>query len=116
MPGRIRDRVFLEWDQIMPHTRSARKNLRKGEKHRLHNRAIHHEVKAQVKKFMELAKTGTLEQLRKEYNLAAKGLDKAAAKHVVHRNLASRKKSQLAKVLHAKEAASKSAAKPAAKK
>jgi small subunit ribosomal protein S20 len=101
----------------MPHTRSARKNLRKGEKHRLHNRAIHHNVKAQVKKFMELAKTGTLEQLRKEYNLAAEGLDKAAAKHVVHRNLASRKKSQLAKVLHAKEAASKSAgAKPAPKK
>jgi len=101
----------------MPHTRSARKNLRKGEKRRLHNRSVHFDVKLQVKKFMELAKTGTVEELRKEYNLAAKSLDKAAAKNVVHRNLAARKKSQLARVLHAKEGAAKTGtAKPAAKK
>jgi small subunit ribosomal protein S20 len=96
----------------MPHTRSARKNLRKSEKHRLHNRAIFRAVKTQVKKFMDLAESGTVDQLQKEYSVVAKQLDKAAAKKVVHRNLASRKKSQLARILHAK----KHAAKPAVKK
>ena len=87
----------------MPHTRSAKKNLRKSEKHRLHNRAIYRAVKEQIKKFTELAQSGTVEQLQKEFQIAVKQLDKAAAKRVVHRNLASRKKSQLARLLHSKK-------------
>ena len=93
----------------MPHTRSAKKNLRKTHKRRLHNRAIMKAVKNQIKSFLA-AVAGPVEQLRKEYNLAAKKLDKAATKQVVHRNLAARKKSQLARKLHEKETA---AAKPA---
>jgi small subunit ribosomal protein S20 len=83
----------------MPHTRSARKNLRKSEKRRLHNRAIKKALKTQIKKVLATAQTGTLDQLQVEYNLAAKKLDKAAAKRVVHPNLAARKKSQLARLL-----------------
>jgi small subunit ribosomal protein S20 len=52
---------------------------------------------------METAKSGTAEALQTEYNAAAKRLDKAAAKNVIHRNLAARKKSQLAKVLQSKK-------------
>ena len=101
----------------MPHTRSAKKNQRKSEKRRMHNRAVKRDIKLQIKKVLAAAESGTLEDLRKEYNLAAKSLDKAAARQVVHRNLAARKKSQLARVLHAKEGAAKTgAAKPAAKK
>jgi small subunit ribosomal protein S20 len=97
----------------MPHTKSAKKNQRKAEKRRLHNRAIVRAVKTQLKRFAEAA-DGPIEKLREEYNLAAKKLDKAAAKRTIHPNLASRKKSQMAKVLHTKEHAAKTV--PANKK
>jgi small subunit ribosomal protein S20 len=93
----------------MPHTRSAKKNLRKSEKRRLHNRAVKRDVKTQIKRFLE-ALEGPAEQLQKEFNLAAKKLDKAAAKGILHRNLAARKKSQLARALHTKAAAEKPSA------
>jgi small subunit ribosomal protein S20 len=87
----------------MPHTRSAKKNLRKSEKRRLSNRAVIKSLKTQIKKVTAAAE-GSVEGLQKEYNLAAKKLDKAAAKNIIHRNLAARKKSQLARVLRDKKA------------
>jgi small subunit ribosomal protein S20 len=86
----------------MPHTASAKKNLRKSEKRRLHNRTVIRALKTQIKKFLAELKAGNLEQAQKEYQLAALKLDRAAAKRVVHPNLASRKKSRLAKMLRAK--------------
>ncbi len=88
----------------MPHTKSAKKNLRKSEKRRLHNRAVKKDIKTQLKKFLA-AIEGPVEALRKEYDLAAKKLDKAAAKRIIHPNMAARKKSQLARKLNAKTAA-----------
>jgi small subunit ribosomal protein S20 len=86
----------------MPHTRSASKRLRQNKQRRLHNRAIKSSIKTQIKKVLEVADKGTPEELKTQYRLAAKKLDKAAAKRVVHPNLAARKKSQLAKLLHKK--------------
>jgi small subunit ribosomal protein S20 len=85
----------------MPHTRSAKKNLRKSEKRRLHNRAVKRTLKTHIKRFVA-ALDGPIEKLREEYNLAAKRLDKAAAKRIIHPNLAARKKSQMARKLHQK--------------
>ena len=93
----------------MPHTRNAKKSLRKNEKRRLLNRAAKSAIKTQIKKFASVAEEGKVEDLRKEYNLAARKLDKAAAKRVIHPNLAGRKKSQLARLLREKEAAAKAA-------
>ena len=87
----------------MPHTRSAKKNLRKSEKRRLHNRAVKRTIKTHLKRFLA-AVDGPIEKLREEYNLAAKKLDKAAAKRIIHPNLAARKKSQMARKLHQKTA------------
>ena len=42
----------------MPHTRSAAKYLRKTEKRRLRNRSVKKGIKTQIKKFMEVAKSG----------------------------------------------------------
>src|SRR5438067_857464 len=86
----------------MPQTRSAKNNLRKSEKRRLLNRSVIKALKTQIKKVVAAAE-GSVEGLQKEYDLAAKKLDKAAAKQVIHRNLASRKKSQLAKLLRDKK-------------
>jgi small subunit ribosomal protein S20 len=92
----------------MPHSRSAKKSLRKNQKRRLHNRAVKRGIKEQIKSVLAAA-AGPIDQLRAEFKLAAKKLDKAAAKRVVHPNLAARKKSQLARLLHAKEAGGKPA-------
>ena len=90
----------------MPHTKSAKKHQRQSEKRRLRNRSTKKAIKTQLKRF-DAATDGPVEKLREEYNLAAKKLDKAAAKRVIHPNLAARKKSQLARALHQKEAAGK---------
>jgi small subunit ribosomal protein S20 len=89
----------------MPHTQSAKKRLRQNEKRRLSNRSTKSAIKTQIKRVLAVAAEGTVEQLRQEYNLAAKRLDKAAAKRIVHPNLAARKKSQLARLLHQKQQA-----------
>jgi small subunit ribosomal protein S20 len=91
----------------MPHTRSAKKHLRKNQKRRLRNRATMKALKTQLKKVQGAKADTTVEDLRKEFTLAVKKLDKAAAKRVIHPNLAARKKSQLARQLHEKEQAAK---------
>jgi small subunit ribosomal protein S20 len=91
----------------MPHTRGAKKRLRQNEKRRLKNRATKSAIKTQVKKVLGAAKEADADQLRKEFNLAAKKLDKAAAKRIIHPNLAARKKSQLARLVHEKTTTSK---------
>ena len=90
----------------MPHTRSARKRMRQSDKRRLNRRAVIKSIKTQIKKVEGLAAAGDLEALRTETRLAIKKLDKAGQRRIVHPNLASRKKSQLAHLLHSKETAS----------
>jgi small subunit ribosomal protein S20 len=88
----------------MPHTKSAKKRLRQNEKRRLHNRAIKKALRKQIKGFLEVLKAGTLEQVRAEFDKTAKRLDKAAAKRIIHPNMAARKKSQLQLKVNAKAA------------
>lgn len=99
----------------MPHTKSAEKSLRKIEKRRMHNRAVKRGLKEQGKAFQAAAEAGNLEELKKQFVLSVKQLDKAAAKKVIHRNTAARRKSQLARLLNQKAAPAKGAAAPAAK-
>ncbi len=83
----------------MPHTSSAKKALRQTEKRNLRNRAEKKAIKIQIKKFLAVVKEGTTEQRTTEFKAAVRKLDKAATKKVIHRNLAARKKSQLARKL-----------------
>src|SRR5262245_61528216 len=94
----------------MPHTRSAKKNLRKNEKRRLRNRAAKPTVKTYIKRVLAAGAEGNAEKLKQEFILAVKKIDKAAAKRVIHPNMAARKKSQLARFVNARTAAG--AAKP----
>jgi small subunit ribosomal protein S20 len=92
----------------MPHTPSAKKNLRKSEKRRLHNRAVKRTIRTHLKRFLA-AVGGPAEELQAEYNITAKKLDKAAARRIIHPNLAARKKSQLARMMNKAKAAKPSA-------
>jgi small subunit ribosomal protein S20 len=72
-----------------------KRNLQ-NEKARLRNKAVRSELKTRVKVAVTSAESGdeeTLEALR----LAIKRIDKAAAKGVIHKNAAARKKSRLSK-------------------
>jgi small subunit ribosomal protein S20 len=91
----------------MPHTQSAKKHIRQSEKRRLRNRAIKKDIKLQIKKLLVVVQEGNVEQARQELKLAAKKLDRAAAKCVLHANTVARKKSQLARLLNAKATAGK---------
>ncbi len=87
----------------MPHTRSAKKNMRKTEKRRIANKVAKKAIKKQIKTFLA-AEDGPIDELRKQYNLTAKRLDQAAAKNIIHPNLAARKKGQLARLINKKAA------------
>jgi small subunit ribosomal protein S20 len=89
----------------MPHTKSAEKRWRQSEKRNRYNRAIKKTIKNQIKQFEQTVKTGTVEDAQKQFNLTAKKLDKAAARRVIHKNKAARKKSVLATHLAAKKKA-----------
>ncbi|MCY2941991.1 MAG: 30S ribosomal protein S20 [Planctomycetota bacterium] len=88
----------------MPHTSSAKKNLRKSEKRRALNRAALRDITLLVKNVRN-ATEGSAEELQKQFNLASSKIDKAGAKRTMHANKASRLKSQLSKILNKKAAA-----------
>ena len=86
----------------MPHSNSAKKRLRQSERRRLYNRSVIKDIKLQLKKLNTLATSGNSEQLAAECRVAVQKLDKAAARRVVHANMAARKKSQIARLLRPK--------------
>ena len=93
----------------MPHTKSAKKSLRKTEKRRLRNRAAKKTIRTHIKRVDAAISEGNVETMKAELVLAVKKIDKAAAKRVIHPNMAARKKSQLARLVNAKAAAPKPA-------
>jgi small subunit ribosomal protein S20 len=82
----------------MPHTPSAKKRLRQTAKRRLRNRSTKKAIRVQIKKLDDLVKQGPADQVQAELKQAIKKLDKAAARGIIHRNTAARKKSQLARL------------------
>jgi small subunit ribosomal protein S20 len=88
----------------MPHLKSAKKRLRQNAKRRDHNKAVKKALKKQLKVVFEAGadKAATVDQLKKEATAANKKLDKAAARRIIHKNTAARKKSQIARLINAK--------------
>ncbi len=72
----------------MPNLPSAKKRLRQDAKKRFRNQAAKTRIKTEIKK----ALAGT-------ENVAVSVIDRAAAKGIIHKNNAARKKSRLAKRL-----------------
>lgn len=91
----------------MPHTQSAKKRLVQSERRRVRNKMTIRALKTQMKKVEDLAKAGDAAKLEPELRLAAKKFDQAAAKGIVHKNLAARKKSQLSRIMKAASGAKK---------
>jgi len=89
----------------MPNTRSAKKRLRQNLVRRARNRSVKRSVRTQCRKVREAVAAGDLEAAQTEFRLAAKKLDRAGAKNVIHCNAAARTKSRLsAKIKALKQA------------
>jgi small subunit ribosomal protein S20 len=80
----------------MAHTASAKKRARQNEKRNLKNRSTKHAIKTQIRKVMVAIEAKDSAAAIRELSLAAKKLDKAAARRVLHPNTAARTKSRLA--------------------
>jgi len=80
----------------MPNTKSAKKRMRQDAEKRMQNRARKSAMRTQIKRVVAAVAEGDLERARGELQLAAKKLDQAASKNVIHKNAAARMKSRLA--------------------
>ena len=82
----------------MANIKSQIKRNRQNEQRRLRNKAVKSELKTRVKTAVRAAETGAEDGDAKARD-AVKRLDMAAAKGVIHKNQAARRKSRLAKRL-----------------
>ncbi len=80
----------------MPNIRSAAKRVRVSETKRLRNISAKSRIRTSIKRFETAARDGDSENAVKLYQQTASLLDKAAAKGILHKNTASRRKSRLA--------------------
>ncbi len=83
----------------MANIKSQIKRNRQNEKRRLRNKSVKSALKTSVRKFNEAAATGDVEQATALLREAARKLDKAASKGVIHKNQAANRKSAIAKRL-----------------
>ncbi|MFE1166880.1 30S ribosomal protein S20 [Nocardiopsis sp. NPDC058789] len=84
----------------MANIKSQKKRIRQNEKARVRNQAVRSSLKTAVRKFREAAEAGNVEQAVIAQREAARTLDKASSKGVIHKNQAANRKSAIAKRLH----------------
>jgi ribosomal protein S20 len=82
--------------KVLANIKSAIKRIRITETKTLRNRIVKSSVKTFVKKFEDALATGNVDEAKKLYPRVSHVIDKAAAKGVLHKNMAARKKSRLA--------------------
>ena len=83
----------------MPHTKSAKKRMRTSAEKRTRNRTVTKGLKVQHKAFEAAIKGGDAGKLKENISLSSKLIDQAAAKGVIHKNTAARKKARLSRML-----------------
>jgi small subunit ribosomal protein S20 len=76
--------------------KSQIKRNRTNERRRLRNKAVKSELKTAVRRFREAADGGDAATVSTSLRAAARLLDKAASKGVIHRNQAANRKSAMA--------------------
>jgi small subunit ribosomal protein S20 len=77
--------------------KSQIKRVKTNEKRRQRNKSVKSSVKTAIRKFREAAEAGETEKAVELQRAAARALDKAAGKGVIHKNQAANRKSALAK-------------------
>ncbi|GAA1091141.1 30S ribosomal protein S20 [Nocardiopsis exhalans] len=89
----------------MANIKSQKKRIKQNEKARIRNQAVRSSLKTAIRKFREAAEAGNVEQATIAQREAARALDKASSKGVIHQNQAANRKSAIAKRLDALQSA-----------
>ncbi len=87
----------------MANIKSQIKRNRQNEKRRLRNKSVKSSLKTAIRKFHEAAEAGDVEKATALMQDAARKLDKAASKGVIHANQAANRKSGIVKKVNALE-------------
>lgn len=90
----------------MPHSKSAKKEVRVAKKRQFRNKSIRSLCKTKISKAEKLVFSGELNLGREAVVDAVSVLDKAAEKRIIHANNAARRKSRLMKKLNQAQALS----------
>jgi small subunit ribosomal protein S20 len=77
--------------------KSQIKRVKTNEKRRMRNKSVRSSVRTAVRKFREAVEAGDSENAAVLQRAAARALDKAASKGVIHKNQAANRKSAMAK-------------------
>jgi small subunit ribosomal protein S20 len=88
----------------MPHSLSAQKRVRQNEAARARNRWRLRTMRDAVKEFQDKLAHGSAEDATTAFRAVSKVVDKTAAKGVIHKNQAARRKSRMSAALKAKKA------------
>jgi small subunit ribosomal protein S20 len=91
----------------MPNIKSAKKRMRQAAVRQSRNRAAKSELRTLSRKATEVAGQGKATEAAAALTLAARRLDQAAAKKIIHKNAAARRKSRLAAAMKRAKVAAK---------
>jgi small subunit ribosomal protein S20 len=86
----------------MAHSLSAKKRIRQNAQRRARNLWRLRRLRTSIKSFLDLIAHGSTADAEKSLREACKVIDRSAAKGIIHKNQASRRKSRLTKRFKAK--------------
>ena len=84
----------------MPNIKSAKKRVLVTKTRTLQNKMFKTELKTDIKKYQAAVAAGDTALAQELYKAAVKKIDQAAARNIIHKNAAARKKSQFTKALN----------------
>ncbi len=93
----------------MAHSLSAKKRIRQNVKHRARNRWRLRVMREAVKEFRDKVAHGSVQDATDAFRKVSQIVDRTAAKGVIHKNQAARRKSRMSAALKAKKTAGKAA-------
>jgi small subunit ribosomal protein S20 len=83
----------------MPNKQSAAKSLRQAKVRTARNRSVKSSLKTHVKKVLKAVSGGDLAGAENEFKVAARKLDQAGSKKIIHKNSAARQKSRMQRAI-----------------
>lgn len=84
----------------MPNIKSAKKRVIVTKTKTMQNKIFRTQLKTDIKKYQAALAAGDAALAQETYKVAVKKIDKAAARGIIHKNAAARKKSQFTKALN----------------
>ena len=84
----------------MPNIKSAKKRVLVSKTKTMQNKIFKTQLKTDIKKYQAAVAEGNTELAQATYKAAVKKIDQAAARGIIHKNAAARKKSQFTKALN----------------